>query len=66
MQHAHAGARCAALALVSSHGGTYAVHGWMMTLTFDDGKTLRSSAVTSSDQPGGVLWLGGTPFSGST
>jgi hypothetical protein len=39
--------------------GSYAVKGWMATLHFDDGTERRLTALTSSDKPGGTLWLGG-------
>jgi hypothetical protein len=46
----------------SSSQGTYNVAGWMLTLQFDDGHKTRMSAVTSADQPEGVLWLAGASY----
>jgi hypothetical protein len=43
--------------------GSYAVKGWMATLHFDDGTERRLTALTSSDKPGGTLWLGGGAYS---
>jgi hypothetical protein len=43
----------------SKSQGSYSVSGLMMTLTFDDGKEERLSAVTGADAPGAVLWLSG-------
>ena len=50
-------------ASTSKSRGTYAVKGWMMTLTFEDGTEQRVSAVTGADKPEGVLWLAGAGYS---
>jgi hypothetical protein len=41
----------------SKDGGTYAVSGWMLTLTYGDGTVRRTSAVGSTGE-GSSVWLG--------